>query len=66
MRTIYDIDTNMTEKEKMGTENVVIFLQVVKKCSHLYTKEQVEEIEDSELTRCPLRIFPLKGIIFFL
>lgn len=45
MRTIYDIDTNMTEKEKMGTENVVIFLQVVKKYSHLYTKEQVEEIE---------------------
>ena len=45
MRTIYDIDTNMREKEKMGSENVVIFLQVVKKYSPLYTKKQVEEIE---------------------
>ena len=57
MRTIYDIDTNMTEKEKMGTENVGIFLQVVKKYSHLYTKEQVKEIERVITNKFPVYVF---------
>ena len=56
MRTIYDIDTNMTEKEKMGTENVGIFLQVVKKYSPLYTKKQVEEIEKVITNKFPVYV----------
>ena len=57
MRTIYDIDTNMREKEKMGSENVVIFLQVVKKYSPLYTKKQVEEIEKVITNKFPAYVF---------
>ena len=57
MRTIYDIDKKMTEKEKMGTENVGIFLQVVKKSSHLYTKEQVKEIERVITNKFPVYVF---------
>ena len=57
MRTIYDIDTNMREKEKMGSENVVIFLQVVKKYSPLYTKKQVEEIEKVITNKFPVYVF---------
>ena len=56
MRTIYDIDTNMREKEKMGTENVGIFLQVVKKYSPLYTKKQVEEIEKVITNKFPVYV----------
>ena len=57
MRTIYDIDTNMREKEKMGSETVVIFLQVVKKYSPLYTKKQVEEIEKVITNKFPVYVF---------
>ena len=57
MRTIYDIDTNLTEKEKMGTENVGIFLQVVKKYSYLYRKEQVKEIEKVITNKFPVYVF---------
>ena len=57
MRTIYDIDTNMREKEKMGSENVVIFLQVVKKYSPLYTKKQVEAIEKVITNKFPVYVF---------
>ena len=57
MRTIYDIDTNMTEKEKMGTENVGIFLQVVKKYSYLYRKEEVKEIEKVITNKFPVYVF---------
>ena len=57
MRTIYDRNVSWVEKEKMGTENVSIFLQAVTKHSHLYTKEKVEEIKQVMMNEFPLYVF---------